>query len=169
MKRVMGRDGRLMSRALACVGCRRGVAMFEFALVLPILMVIIFGGWEVARGLWTYEMLNKSVRDAARYVARLDDPTAAEVQAIAEHLVLTGDIDLDQPPRLDYTKTTVTVGMRVYDNSAGTYRGPDGGTADINVVQVRADYQYDAPLLSWFGMASPLTISVAHEQRHIRD
>jgi len=144
--------------------------MFEFALTLPILLLIFAGGWEFARALWTYDMLNKGVRDATRYIARLPDPTAPAVQTQALYLVLTGEPGPGQPPRLDHNNVTINVGTRVYDNSSGPYRGPDGGTTtDIEVVQVRADYTFTAPMLAFLGIADPLTLSVAHEERHLVD
>ncbi len=143
--------------------------MFEFAIALPILLIIFAGGWELARGLWTYEILNKGVRDAARYLARVDDPAAAGNQTMALRLVLSGDIDLDEPPRIDYQKVNVTMGTRTFDNSAALYRSKDGGTGDIDVVQVRADMTFDAPLLGFLRLPSPIVFSVANEERHIGD
>lgn len=148
---------------------RKGVAMIEFAIAMPILFILFAGGWEMARGLWMYEALNKSVRDASRYLARVDDPTSADSLVLAQRLVLTGDIDLDQPPRFNHNDVTVTVGTKTFDNSGGTYRGPDGENADINVVRVQAELEFEAPLLFFLAFTEPLTITVMHEQRHIRD
>ena len=103
----MGKPGchrRFLEEAKRFASLRDGVAMFEFAIVLPILLLIFAGGWEMARGLWTYEILNKGVRDASRYLARVDDPTSAVSKQMAQRLVLSGDIDLDQPPRLDFNR-----------------------------------------------------------------
>jgi len=149
--------------------CRRGVAMTEFAITIPVLFILFAGGWEMARGLWMYEALNKGVRDAARYLARVDDPTSAGSVEMAKRLVLTGDIDLDQPPRFDYNLVNITVGTKTFDNSSGTYRGPDGDKADINVVRVQAELQFSAPLLFFLNFVNPLTITVMHEERHIGD
>lgn len=170
-------DTRLMKIARRLARCRGGVAMFEFAIALPILLVIFAGSWEVARGLWTYEILNKGVRDAARYLARVDDPDAAANQTMALRLVLSGDIDLDEPPRIDHNLVTVTMGKRTYANTtdlcAGTdtcyYRSKDGASGAIDVVQVRADMTFEAPLLGFLRVANPIVFSVAHEERHIGD
>lgn len=143
--------------------------MVEFAIAMPILFILFAGGWEMARGLWMYESLNKGVRDASRYLARVDDPTSANSLTLAQRLVLTGDIDLDQPPRFNHNDVTVTVGTKTYDNSAGTYRGPDGASADINVVRVTAVMDFEAPLLFFLAIGDPLTITVMHEERHIGD
>ncbi|MCZ6452688.1 MAG: pilus assembly protein [Alphaproteobacteria bacterium] len=165
----MGGDKRLLLIARRLAASRSGVAMFELAITLPILLIIFAGGWELARGLLAYDTLNKGVRDASRYLARVDDPTSALSLTMAQRLVLSGDIDVDQPPRLDYTKVTIQVDKKTFDNSGGTYRGPDGGTADIDVIQVRADMVYDTPLLGFINFASPITLTVMHQERHIGD
>ncbi len=162
-------DARLSAIVRRLAACRRGVAMFEFAITLPLLLIIFAGGWEMARTLWTYDMLNKGVRDAARYLSRLDDPNTPAAETKALYLVLTGDFQAGQPPRLDHNNVTISVGTRTYANASGVYRSTDGATGPINVVQVRADYTFDAPLLAFLGIADPLTISVAHEERHIGD
>ncbi|MDP1653416.1 MAG: TadE/TadG family type IV pilus assembly protein [Rhodocyclaceae bacterium] len=46
---------------------QRGVAAVEFAILLPVLLLIVFGITEFGRALYSYNTLVKSVRDAARY------------------------------------------------------------------------------------------------------
>lgn len=169
MSEHLGINRRILVIARGLKACRCGAAMFEFAIALPLLLIIFAGGWEMARGLWQYQMLNKGVRDAARYLARVDDPTSALSQTMALRLVVAGDIDTAQPPRIDHTKLAVTVGKRTFDNSAGTFRGPGGTSDDIDVIQVLAVYTFDAPLLAFVGIDDVLTLTVGHEERHIGD
>jgi hypothetical protein len=49
---------------------RCGNSGVEFALVLPILMILLFGSIELGRALHDYQVVNESVRDAARYLGR---------------------------------------------------------------------------------------------------
>ena len=51
--------------------CRRGSASVEFALVLPLLLILLFGGMEAGHFVWTQHKLAEAVRDGARYAARL--------------------------------------------------------------------------------------------------
>ena len=51
--------------------CPRGSASVEFALVLPILLILLFGGMEAGHFVWTQHKLTEAVRDGARYAARL--------------------------------------------------------------------------------------------------
>lgn len=46
----------------------RGNAGVEFALVLPLLMVLCFGAIDLGRALHDYHVVNQSVRDATRYL-----------------------------------------------------------------------------------------------------
>jgi Flp pilus assembly protein TadG len=169
MAKCKGIKTRLLVIAKRFAACRGGVAMVEFAIAMPILFILFAGGWEMARGLWLYEALNKSVRDASRYLARVDDPTTAGSLEMARRLVLTGDINTNQPARFNHNNITVTVDTKTFDNAAGTYRGPDGASANIKVVRVTAAMDFAAPLLFFLNTANPMTIKVMHEERHIGD
>jgi Flp pilus assembly protein TadG len=54
-----------------------GASMVEFAIVLPVLCLFIFGAIDFGRGLKVYNNLAAAARDGARYGATLDDPTTA--------------------------------------------------------------------------------------------
>ncbi len=69
MRRVAGFFRGLM-------GAVSGTAAVEFALFLFfILMPFLFGIFEIGRALQQHHVVTKSVRDAARYVARIKDDT----------------------------------------------------------------------------------------------
>lgn len=48
---------------------QKGVAIVEFALILPFLLLLTFITTEFGRAMWEYNTLVKSVRDASRYLA----------------------------------------------------------------------------------------------------
>ena len=48
---------------------QRGVATIEFAIVVPVLLLLLFGVTEVGRALVRYNTLTKAVQDGARYAA----------------------------------------------------------------------------------------------------
>jgi Flp pilus assembly protein TadG len=50
-------------------GRQRGVAIVEFVLTLPLLMLLLLATAEIGRALFQYNTLTKAVRDSARYVA----------------------------------------------------------------------------------------------------
>lgn len=48
---------------------QRGVAIVEFALLLPMLLLLLFIAVELGRALMEYNTVAKSVRDASRYLS----------------------------------------------------------------------------------------------------
>ena len=58
---------------------QQGTAMVEFALILPMLLILIFTVTEFGRAFYQYNVLAKSVREAARYLS-----------------VRTADVDVDK-------------------------------------------------------------------------
>lgn len=66
-----------------------GVALIEFALVLPILLILSMVAIEVGRALLAYAELTRSVRDASRYLSM---QTTGTKQTEARNLVVYGNI-----------------------------------------------------------------------------
>ncbi len=73
----------------------RGVAATEFALMLPLLILLLFGGSEAAHFVWTQHKLTEGVRNGVRFASRLPigklcdgstvvlaDPELAEIKEI---------------------------------------------------------------------------------------
>ena len=67
-----------------------GVALVEFALILPLLLLLTFITTEYSRALFQYNILTKSVRDAARYLS-VYNPGDATKFPIAKNLVVYGN------------------------------------------------------------------------------
>lgn len=63
----------------------------EFALVAPILFVVIFAVIDFSRAFYTLNDLTAAVREGARYAATLDDPAArvAEVKEVVKNFAMT--------------------------------------------------------------------------------
>ena len=78
---------------------QNGTAMVEFALLLPLLLLLTFITTEYSRALYQYNILTKSVRDAARYLSTQTPwtipnqnlPANTAVQLIAKNLVVYGN------------------------------------------------------------------------------
>lgn len=58
-------------RARALFSNERGAAATEMALLVPLLLTLIFGGFEAGHFVWTQHKLAEAVRDGARFAARL--------------------------------------------------------------------------------------------------
>ncbi len=80
---------------------QRGQELLEFAIVLPFLALLLAGVIEFGRAFYEYNMLTKSVRDAARYVS------AAQIYSTGA-FPTTPDI------------VVRTKNMAVYGNTAGS-------------------------------------------------
>jgi Flp pilus assembly protein TadG len=74
----------------------RGVAAVELALLLTPLILMIFGTTELGRAIYSYNTLDKTVRDAARHLSQ-HGPGDATVAAEARCLAVTGTTDCSAP------------------------------------------------------------------------
>lgn len=76
---------------------QRSQALVEFALIAPILVVLVFGIVDFGRAIYTYVTLNQAVNEGARTAIRDSPllPTNADVeQAVKQHAV---DVTLANP------------------------------------------------------------------------
>ncbi|WP_432473199.1 TadE/TadG family type IV pilus assembly protein [Amphritea sp. HPY] len=138
---------------------QQGVAIIEFTITLPLLLLLLFAGAEVGRLLYQYNTLTKSVEDGARFLAghvRManSNGTLATVTSDAVKLVQYGSTLDSQPYLLPGTVTVTT----------------QTAAADPNPIIVTATYTYDPMIfpnsIPGFGLwndillARPLTASV---------
>lgn len=68
---------------------QRGVALVEFALLFPFLLILTFTTTEFGRALYEYQGVTKSVRAAARYLTTQNPDTH---QTEASNLIVYGSI-----------------------------------------------------------------------------
>jgi len=75
---------------------QRGNELIEFALVLPLLVLMLLGAIEFGRAFYTYNILTKSVRNAARYLSdsqvSLSGAIAPGYVAKARNLAVYGNV-----------------------------------------------------------------------------
>jgi Flp pilus assembly protein TadG len=161
---------------------KSGSAAVEMALALPLLLVLMFGAFDVGNYFLSEHVVQKAVRDAARFAARLpiaDYPSCtvpaggtAEVQT--QRVAKTGDPDGDydndgtQDKRLiDWTSdsmTTVTISCAVAGsfNNAGIYSDfPNGGAAPVITVQATVPY---TSFFGVLGLGAPTVDMYAESQ-----
>lgn len=142
-----------------------GAALVEFTLLAPFLLFLALGMTEFGRFLFQYQLVIEGLRDAGRYLARLD-PTDATAQGNAANLAVTGTIDGSSAARVaGWAAGDISFGVTDVDNTAGTYRGG----AVIQVVEVTTTFDYvDVGFLSALGLGA-ISIAAAHEQRVIAE
>ena len=69
---------------------QRGVAAVEFALVLPVLLLLMFITTEFGRALFEYDTVTKSVRSAARYLSTQTPGTGPTCPTAVQNLLVYG-------------------------------------------------------------------------------
>ncbi|NWL75553.1 pilus assembly protein TadG [Pseudomonas taiwanensis] len=141
-------------------GVQRGVAMVEFAITLPLLLLLLLVIGEFGRMLYQYNSLLQAGRDAGRYIA-----------SKAWNRTL-GTIDLTSDPQLLIrTKNIARYGVPVAQYGKAVVPGAADMTVDVTVVpgttdhvQVSISYTFQ-PVIgeaipALFGSAIPLGIGL---------
>lgn len=150
---------------------RRGNAGVEFALLLPLLMLLCFGAIELGRALHDYHVVNQTVRDAARHLGRsaYNCSTAAPgscstcsaqtgtcsggcsftntsdvLDGVA--LAMTGDISGASNLLAYWTPASLPGGLDIQicalDNSVANMSGPYEGKTVVPHVRVQANVDF---------------------------
>ena len=125
-----------------------GAAAAEMALVLPLLMLLMFGGFEAAHYFYTEQKVIQAVREGARYAGRrpfADFPCGGTANAGAvtavKSVTRTGTLQ-GTTPRIsnwDETLITVTHTCNASFANAGIFKGNSAG-APVVTVSAAADY-----------------------------
>lgn len=125
------------------VSQQRGVAAVELALSMLPLIVLLFGVSEFGRMMFTFNALDKSVRDAARFITA-PPSTSTDPEGDAARLAVFGNT-AGNPPAL---APGLTVGHVTFCNRTtcpGTHQNQDTGSGPINLVTVNiVGYQYSS-------------------------
>lgn len=113
---------------------QRGATLVEYALVVPVFLLIVLGIMEFGHILFIQNTLANAAREGARYlVVRPEDASATNANFLAVARRLTTGLD---PDELDFevsrssTSVTVTVNYRV-DLITGPFIGAVGGRTNI--------------------------------------
>ena len=102
----------------------RGVALVEFALILPMLLLLTVITTEFGRAMYQYNSLAKSVRDASRYLSmQLPDTQITQARNLVVHGNLAGT-----GPALVYGLTDAHV-----PNPTWQTEGPAPGITTVTV------------------------------------
>ena len=145
----------------------RGAAIAEFLLGLIPLVIAFALIFEFGRAFWSHQAVIKGVRDATRYLTRVEDPSDATAQLVAERLMLTGQQGPGGTPRWSSGgEPAMEVQVDPIANT-GTFRGP----ATIQIVNVRANVELALPLGEVFALfggqgLGTITYSVGDTARH---
>lgn len=145
----------------------RGGAIAEFMLGLVPLVIALALVFEFGRAFWSHQAAIKGVRDATRYLTRVEDPNDGDAQAVAERLMLTGQQAPGGTPRWSSgAEPPMEVQIDTIANN-GAFRGP----ATIQMVNVAANVELQLPLSGVFALfggsgLGVVTYSVGDTGRH---
>lgn len=148
---------------------RRGSSAVEFALYLPVLMILVVGMSEVSVAIMQSVALEKSLRSGALYASRanlpLSDATRTEVTNIIKkgNTAGTGSYLIDS-----WNESSATLSISVSNYTMATTTSVLGSN-QLPVITVTAIVPYRpilSDLLSAFGMGV-FTLSLSQQQAHI--
>ena len=116
---------------------RRGQAAVEFALILPLLVLMMVGVFDLGRAVYAWSTLNNSAREGARQ--GIVDQTVAHIQERAAQRAVA----------LGLESGDVVVQFRNAEDTGGCTALTNGVTSDDAfvancLVRVRLSYAYDA-------------------------
>lgn len=144
------------------VRCGRGSAAAEMALVTPLLIILMFGSFELGNYFLSEHVVAKAVRDGARYAARRAfsdftcSPAAAAPDVITktQNLTRTGQITGGTARLVNWTTaSTISVTVSCTAISGGNYSGIYKGMTNLPKVKVSATVPY-ASLFNNLGLTS---------------
>ncbi len=173
------RTVRFIDTALCFLRNRKGIASVELCLILPVLVVFLFGTIEIGRVLHDYHVVVKGVRDGTRYLSRVAVDCPGGVGTVgsivnggidhelrAKNLTMTGSINPTLPG--DYLLAAwgdpgTTLTARVDCNDPGTLEGIYAGDPVVPSVTMTAVVKFDflgsVPLLP-----STINFTVSHKE-----
>lgn len=126
-------------------GKQRGVAAVELALILPVMLILVFGITELGRALYQYNGLVKATRGAVRYLSQQDlanltdsDRQAVYDKAIAQ-AVCGKDVCSGQTPLVTgLTAAQVTLcDYLTCTTNTNNHKGVLTGEGTVDLVTVR--------------------------------
>lgn len=129
---------------------RAGAAAAEMALIAPLLIILMFGSFELGNYFWNSHVVTKAVRDGARYASRQSfdnfDCTASSVAAgvitNTQNLTRTNQIASGGTARIPGWTQANSVTVAIRPDVSGNYGGFYTGMACVPVVVVTATVPY---------------------------
>ena len=131
-----------------------GQSLVEFALILPIFVLVLVGVFDFGRGVFAYNTVNNAAREGSRLA--IVDQTEAHIVDLA--------VQRAGPVGIDASQVTVDYRDPSTPDMAGSCPGGPGDASSVGCLAVvRVTYEYNA--------ATPIlaqligTISIAGESR----
>ena len=131
----------------------------EAAVVLPLAIALMVGGVEFGRAIFNYHTVDKSLRNATRYLARVPSSAVSSWGLDrARNLALTGTTDGSGQYILSSWTATNTITV---DNTLLAGTPP--------TVRLTATVPFTFAMLPAIGRSNQMTFTVTHEERLIEE
>lgn len=141
-----------MDTATGWVRDEAGAAILEFALVLPVLVALLAGCFEIGRALVVRHAMSEAVRGGTRYLAQIPDPSCQPAcSAGAARAIAQTRAQIAESTRLPANRIQV---IPLDDPRSGW-------------VGLRAEVSLDADLLGLVGLARVLTLRATHQEARV--
>ena len=142
------------ARESSFVECSAGAAIIEFVLVLPILLMLIAGCFELGRAILIHHAMTEAVRGGTRYLARVPDPTCRPVCAAGAERALA------------MTRAMIAENTRLAPGGIQVelVANPDPGT-----VAITAEVSLGAEMLAFLGLPRVVILWTTHRERRSAD
>ncbi|ESY41430.1 TadE/TadG family type IV pilus assembly protein [Mesorhizobium sp. RSR380A] len=148
-------------------GDENGAALVEVALIVPLMLLLSAGVFELSNILNTRLLLEAGVEDGARYMARCNDTNWANCVTLGTNLAVNGTVTGSIARVKGWTNGQVTV-TKSFADAVDVSTGTElylSSTSTVDVVEVSTSFPYsDLGLWSYLGFGA-LTITVSHQER----
>lgn len=137
----------------------------EAAIAVPVVLILMVGAIEYGNLLYNTNLIQTGLRDAARYLARVDDPLQRAHEA--KSLAVTGTISGSAPARVAWWQEgDITISWRSLTNKPDAEgRRPLRGGDEVFVVRVATEVDYRGlGALNALGRDA-LRLAFTHEER----
>ena len=112
-------------------GSDRGAAAVEFALVVPVLLIVVFGIIDFGRMLNAQLQVTEAAREGARAASTITGTVSQRSSAAAD--------------RISYFSTSTTGGVE-YDSSASSFCGRTPAEGSLNTVTTTYSFHFITPV-----------------------
>lgn len=143
-----------------------GAALVEFAIGIPILLIIFAGIVELGSMMHYYQALTDASRSAARYLSRVENPCDAAELARAAGLAATRTTDWSGAPLFSDWPSTAAQVSATFQTTVAECKG---GVLDGETITFVTSYQYNDGIgaLVFLGYASGFWLNGVHQEIHI--
>lgn len=147
----------MSKRITSIFSCRSGSSAVEMALVSPLLITLMFGSFELGNYFLDNHVVEKAVRDGARFAARQSftyfsscsgspsDPALTQIRNVVRTNQIANGGTARLPGWTDPATITVTISCNTTGNGGGAFTGIyTGMTTGAPVVTISATVPYSS-------------------------